>query len=119
VTINSRGSFALSKAAYRQLGHPQAVQLLYDPTEQIIGFRAAATISSDAYAIRHHNGGRRLDVSGRAFTKYYGIDTTVARRRPAVMEGDVLCVDLKHEGTVVTSNRARGVEHATQRKHRG
>lgn len=112
VTINSRGGITLSEAAYHQLGSPEAVQLLYNRDEQIVGFRAAMAPSLDAYAIRPFNGGTSFGVAGKAFTQHYGIDTTVARRRPTVMDGDLLCVDLKQAGTVVTSNRARDRESA-------
>jgi len=44
-------------------------------------------------------------ISGQAFTNFYGIDTATSRRFPARVEDGVLCIDLKTEGTVVTSNR--------------
>jgi hypothetical protein len=56
-------------------------------------------------------------VAGTAFTKYYGIDTSVSRRWQAAMEGDILCVDLKQESTVVTGNR--GLPAAEARRDEG
>ena len=53
-------------------------------------------------------------VSGTAFTKYWNIDTEVSRRYPALMQDGVLCIDLKAEGTEVTSNRRKKPAEPTQ-----
>ncbi|NJC15644.1 hypothetical protein F4558_005470 [Micromonospora profundi] len=112
VTIQKRGNMSVNRAAFVALGEPQAVELLYDPAENIVGFRAVPTDTEHAYPMRPQ--GQKEDgpyiVAGMAFTKYYGIDTTISRRWPATMQDDVLCIDLKQEGTVVTSNRGRSTD---------
>ncbi|MCA1670963.1 MAG: hypothetical protein LC799_01725 [Actinobacteria bacterium] len=107
VTIQKRGNLALNRSAHAALGEPAAVELLYDPENKIIGLRAVEVGVEHAYPLRSQGGkdvGPYL-VAGMAFTKYYGIDTTTARRFPATMDEDVLCVDLNQPGTVVSSNR--------------
>lgn len=109
VTIQKRGTMSFNHSAFVALGSPEAIELLYDRDERIIGVRAVHPGVEHAYPIRATGGGKADSgtwmVSGRAFAQYYGIDTEVSRRYAAVMDNGVLCIDLKDEGTVVTSNR--------------
>lgn len=114
VTIQKRGNMTLNKSAHVALGEPTAVELLYDAEDKIIGFRAVNEGVEHAYPLRGQGGKEAgpFIVAGMAFTKYYGIDTSTARRFPATMEGDVLCVDTSQPGTDVTSNRnGRGLRN--------
>lgn len=109
VTIQRRGIISINAAAFELLGAPKAIELLYDPDEHIIGFRAVDEHEEHAYAFREASGksvGPYI-VSGTAFTKYFGIDTSKSLRWRAALDGDVLCVDLNTEGSEVTSNRNR------------
>jgi hypothetical protein len=114
VTIQKRGNLTLNRSAHAALGEPSAVELLYDAKAKIIGFRAVPEDVEHAYPLRQQGGKDTgpFIVAGMAFTKYYGIDTTQARRFPAVMDDDVLCVDMNQPGTVVTSNRSGRGRHA-------
>ncbi len=107
VTIQKRGTISVSPAAHAALGSPEAVELLYDPAEHIIGLRPVAEPSEHSYPLRAvgTKPGGPYVLSGRAFTKYYGIDTDVSRRRIGELQDGVLCVDLKTPGTVVIGNR--------------
>lgn len=108
VTIQKRGTISLNAAAYAALDEPEAVELLFDPSDRIVGFRAVPKESEHAYPLRAQSGksiGPYI-VSGTAFTRYYSIDTTVSRRWIGYMDDDILCVDLKQPGTEVTSNRS-------------
>lgn len=113
VTVMTRGTMSMNKAAFEALGSPKAIELLYDPEERIIGFHGVDPSEEHAYAIR--SGGGKYDtnyiVSGTALVKYYGIPTPVSRRYAAYLEGETLCVDLKAEGTEVTSNRSQKNGH--------
>ncbi|MFE3449681.1 hypothetical protein ACFXJ8_12170 [Nonomuraea sp. NPDC059194] len=107
VTIQKRGTMSLNSAAYAALREPEAVELLYDAEERIIGFRGVPKESEHAYPLRPQAGksvGPYI-VSGTAFAKYYGIDTTVSRRWVGYLDDGILCIDLKGPGTEVTSNR--------------
>lgn len=107
VTIQKRGTMSFNAAAHAALGNPEAVELLYDRDERIIGVRSVDPGVEHAYPLRSPSKrDMSFILSGTAFTKYYEIDTSVSTRYPAYMDGDVLCIDLKQEGTVVTSNRS-------------
>lgn len=108
VTIQKRGTMSFNKAAQVALGSPEAVELLFDKTNNVMGVRAIDPKVEHAYPMRaqgHKNDGPYI-VSGAAFTKYYGIKTEEARRFSAEMEDGVLIIDLNSEGQVVTSNRS-------------
>lgn len=108
VTVQKRGTISMNKSAHALLGDPDAVELLYDASAKVMGFRAVAETVEHAYAIRAMGGkaaSSTFMVSGRAFFRYYGVDTDEARRYPATFDDGVLCVDLSQPGTIVTSNR--------------
>jgi hypothetical protein len=109
VTVQKRGTISMNKSAHALLGDPDAVELLYDADAKVMGFRAVPETVEHAYAIRAMGGkaaSTTYMVSGRAFFRYYDIDTDEARRYPAALTDGVLCVDLSQPGTVVTSNRS-------------
>jgi hypothetical protein len=117
VTIQKRGVMSFNAAAHALLGQPEAIELLFDRDEQLVGVRKVAPTVEHAYPIRRAAANdTTYMVSGTAFTKYYGIDTSESVRRPAVMREDVLVIDLKEAGTVVTGNRKKQdeapVEHS-------
>ena len=126
-TIQKRGTISLNKAAHHLLGAPKAVELLYDSETSIVGFRAVDPNVEHAYALRAMGGaanraegaGTTYLIAGTAFLKHYGIEIGQARRYPVELQSDILCLDLKKEGTVVTSNReGRSKERASGRSFR-
>lgn len=106
VTIQKRGTISLNKAAHVALGTPETVELLYDSENQIIGLRPVDPTAEHAYPVRGvGDEPTSFLVAGTAFSKHYGIETSASRRWPADVIDGVLTIDLKLEGTVVTSNR--------------
>jgi hypothetical protein len=94
VTVQRDGLLTLNHAAYMELGAPEAVVLLYARRERLMGLRAAAAGTPDAYRVRKPSVGPGFLVSGRAFTRHYEIPTDIARRYHAAMIDGVLTVDL-------------------------
>ncbi len=107
VTIQKGGHFSLNRAAYEAVGTPEAVELLYDREEKLIGFRPASPDLPRAYPVKSlgTNATGRL-VAGQAFCKYYDIDASVARRYTVEMQDGILVLDLKGESNIVTGPRA-------------
>ena len=97
VAFHVRGLFALNELAYDALNRPEAIELLYDRDEKIIGFKASTRESPDAYAVRHHTK-HSYQVEGRGFIRYYGIpEEAGGKRYRAEMIDDILAVDLKQQ----------------------
>jgi hypothetical protein len=111
LTIYPRGLFSVNRAAWNALGEPAAVELLFDRTERLIGLRGAPAQVPHAYPLRTQSASSSVLVSGRAFTRHFGISTDVARRYLAKMIGDVLAVDVKEQG--VTTGRHAQEEEAS------
>jgi hypothetical protein len=109
VTVQKRGTISINEIAHSALGSPDAVELLFDQDERLIGIRKVNPGVEHAYPVRPLGAnGRSFLIAGNAFTQYYGIEATVARRRPARLIDDVLVVDLKDPGTEIVSNRNLG-----------
>ena len=100
---------------------PQAVALLYDPDEKIIGLQGADPQAEGAYPIRHTSAKAETTflTSGLAFTKYWGIDTETSRRRKVYVEDGILCIDLNDPGTEIVGNRSRNTASADLSVHVG
>ena len=113
VTIQKGGIISLNAAAFEALGgqvgvvDEMPVHLLFDSTEQIIGIRKAE-VGPNTYIVRKQPNSRSYLVTGKAFTRHYGIDTRQARRYKAQIFGNVLGVDLKSDHVEVGRKRAQG-----------
>lgn len=107
VTIQKGGYFSLNKAAYKALGEPETVELLFNREEKLIGFRPVASDSPRGFPVRPQ--GERAStymVTGRAFSKYYEIDSSIARRYGVEMQDGILVLNLKSPSVDVTGPRA-------------
>jgi len=100
----------INRVAYEMLGGPEAVELLYNVPNRVIGVRQVSPKEPYAFPLR---GQGRKDkepsnylVAVQAFTKHYGIDTSVAMRYPVEMQEDILTVPLDR-GMVATGPRAK------------
>jgi hypothetical protein len=74
VTLTSRGAISFSAEAWDQLGSPEAVTLLFDEGERIVGFRPARRGERNAYPFRP-NGSVRT-VMATAFCGHIGVKNT-------------------------------------------
>ncbi len=110
VTIQKRGTLSINVPAYKALGQPEAIELLYDRERDLMGLRKVHPDADSAYVVRPLGSGNSTWlISGKAFTTYYGIKIGVARRWTAKVDEDsnMLVVDLSEPGLEVTSNRKR------------
>ncbi len=107
VTLQRRGLISLNKTAYLAMGSPEAVTLLYNPEKRLIALRPADVKSPRAYPVRPQSSGGTYLVAGSAFTQHHGIDTQVARRYGASVNGNIVVVDLNQDAPEVTGPRAR------------
>ena len=79
-TLQARGLLSFNQAAFLALGEPEAVTLLYDPDEHIVGVRRSRTDDPDAYRVRKQQKAQSYLVGAQAFTAHYAIPTPRARR---------------------------------------
>ena len=108
VTLQRKGPFSFNQAAYDLLGKPEAVTLLYDEDERVIGFKPTSISNPRAFPLRPQGQNAvTFVVAGQAFAKHFGIDTSTARRYAVEKREDMVILDLKSESTDVTGPRAR------------
>lgn len=112
MTIQKRGNLSLNSAAAHLLADEPdqlQVELLFDKDRRIVGLRKARE-SPNPYVIRRQVNSESYLVAGRAFTEYYDIDTTTARRYKArLYDGDILgfCLDDDHAEVGRSDRRSR------------
>jgi len=110
VTRTSTGYFVYNPASYAALGSPAAVEYLYSPKKQILGFRAADPDERHTYPVYHQGHSRNYQSAGKAFHTYYGLSTDQALRYKAELIGDTLYIDLNDENAVPVSRKSRSEE---------
>ena len=112
VTIQRKGPFGLNKAAFEAMGEPEAVSLLYDRDEKLIGFKPVPLTYARAFPVRAQGKNAvTYMVAGQSFTRHYGIDTSTARRYAVEMRDGVLVLDLNSPSGDVTGPRAKSRKH--------
>jgi hypothetical protein len=102
-TLQARGLLSLNHAAFRALGQPEHVALLYDSNERIVALRKVDKEHSNAYRVREQ-GGSYL-VGTQAFISYHGIKPLVAQRFVAHRYGGDVWGFVLSEGRAVTNRR--------------
>jgi hypothetical protein len=107
VTIQRRGTFSFNQTARTAIGNPEAVELLYDVDERLIGFRPVDPSNPRAYRLRKQGHANNWILGGQAFTKTFRINTDTAKRYLATVDDGVLVVDLKQPGSDATGVRLK------------
>ncbi len=79
-TLQRRGLISMNQAAFKALGEPVSVALLYDPDEGIIALRKVARTYHNGYPVRKQQNSRSYLVGATGFTSYHKINTDVPRR---------------------------------------
>jgi hypothetical protein len=103
LTLQVRGLLSLNNAAYRALGQPDHVVLLYDEDQRIVGLRRVGKEWPNAYRVRPQ--GSSYIVGAQGFVSYYGIKPLVAQRFVAHDYGQGIWGFALEEGQAVTNRR--------------
>ncbi len=105
VSIRTRGTLGINKAAYEALGRPRAVKLLWDAEDRAVGFRPSHENSPKAYTVSETkpNSGN-YEVAGTKFFKHYDIPCDRSRRYAAEMDDGDLVFYLDRDEKQPTAN---------------
>ncbi|MDE8670891.1 hypothetical protein PY310_20175 [Pseudarthrobacter sp. H3Y2-7] len=121
VTIQKRGMFSLNDAAFRMIGQPEGVQFLWDGDAKLIAIQGVPLTTPNAYPTRRQGPAKDTKrgivlIAGAMFTKFIGIDTSVAKRWVPRLEDGMLIVDLNEPSQTVASTRRRTEEALSEDK---
>lgn len=104
-TLQARGLLSLNQAAFRALGDPEAVVLLYDDAEGIVGLQKVDKDHANAYMVRKQHKSQSYVVGTQGFAAYHGIQTLRARRFAGHDYGKGVWGFALREGVAVTNRR--------------
>jgi hypothetical protein len=64
VTLNSKGTIVLNRAAHEKLGNPEAFSLLFDAANNTIGLKPVNPAKNDAYPVARsgRHGGKKISA---------------------------------------------------------
>ena len=107
VTLSERNIILLNGNIHDKLGNPNAVILLFDKVNSVIGVLAASPHVPNAFPVKQKGEGRHRLIRATPFCKHYGIvmDSTTAFLNPEIDDEGVLRLDLKT--TTPTQRRGR------------
>ena len=107
ITINHKNILTFNKYARKMLGEPEAVKLLFEKKESIIGLVASSLRDKDAFPMKPKGGGLNYTVHAAPFCRHFGIviDRTERFDHPEMDGQGILRLDLKHTHDV--SNRKK------------
>ncbi len=75
VSLNPRGVFGLNQKAVGLLGAPDAVVLLFDKVNRLIGLKASSADVNHAYELKQQGTSQSYFLRAKSFCNFYGIDT--------------------------------------------
>ena len=75
-TLINRGLISLNRAAFRAMGQPKAVTLLFDQMNHLIGLRPAGALAKNAIPlVQRKDSGGSYRLRAKKFCNYYQIST--------------------------------------------
>lgn len=102
-TVQRRGLISMNQAAFKALGEPASVALLYDADEGIVGLRKVPRTYNNGYPVRKQANSRSYLVGAQGFMSYNKVDTDSAKRFVGRQYGDSTWGFALAEGTVLKS----------------
>ena len=97
VSINRKGVMFVNGTAFELLGRPEAVVLLFDRKEKVIGLNPAPASVKGTFRLKDHSKGRHRIINAAPFCRKFGIriDGTSAFVQPWLDDHGILLLDLK------------------------
>jgi hypothetical protein len=107
VTINNKHILTLNKYARKRLGEPEAVRLLFEKRESMIGLVPASPTDSMAFPLKPKGGGLNYVVHAAPFCRHFGIviERTERFDEPLLDDQGILRLNLRKTRDV--SNRRK------------
>ena len=101
VTLGPRGSIYFNRRAYREMGEPPALRLMFERIESMIGMAPASLDDKHAFPVKPH-GVTAYTLAAAPFCRHFGIKVVRTERfdEPYVDSEGILRLDLRRTHTV-------------------
>ena len=104
-TVQRRGLISLNQAAFKALGEPATVALLFDADEGIVALRKVPRTHPNGYHVRKQGQSQSYLVAGQGFASFNKIDTEMSRRFVGYQYGDYTWGFVLKEGTPIKTRK--------------
>jgi len=96
-SIDRKGTITLNKFTLNRLGDPEAVELLFDDQQSIIGITRGSLLNPKHFPVKVRAGDTHGKVRATPFLRYFGIrvDRTEGFDTPELDDEGILKLDLK------------------------
>jgi hypothetical protein len=109
-TVQRRGLISLNLAAFKALGEPASVALLYDADESIVAMRKVQRAYANGYQVRKQANSNSYLVGAQGFSTFHKIPCEVPRRFTGHDYGDRTWGFALAEGVEVKTRSRRGAD---------
>lgn len=93
LTFRKRGTINLNSAAYKILGQPEAVLLLFEEKNRRVAVKKCGGDDLRAYPVNKHRRNNPT-IPANDFLKHYGIGVEKTTRYSADLQGDMLVAEI-------------------------
>ncbi len=116
VTLCPRNVILLNGNIYEQMGKPEAVVLMFDKLNSMIGLRPTRLDRPGAFPVKQKGRGRHRLIRATPFCKHYGIkvDRINAFVEPELDADGILKLDLKKKSASTAGLRSRAFAHSLE-----
>ena len=107
VTLSPNRTFGLNEHAYRAIGSPAAVEMMYDAGRHMIGLRPCDPQKKNAFLVKSRLKGKHFQISSGAFLNHFDIkaERTMRFERVDVEPDGTLALDLSLTTVVTRGSR--------------
>lgn len=107
VTLNRHRTMVLNQVAYKGIGEPKAVELMFDANRKLIGLRRCDPGKKNAFFIRPSKQGRHVSIALGSFLTHFDIKPTrtILFEDPMVDAHGLLTLDLTKTTAVGRGSR--------------
>ena len=107
VTLNKHRTMVMNQIAYKGIGAPKAVELMFDTNRKLIGLRSCDPAKKNAFSIRPSKQGRHVSIALGAFLTHFDIkpSRTVLFEDPLINPDGLLTLDLTKTTAVTRGSR--------------
>ncbi|MBK9530052.1 MAG: hypothetical protein IPO41_17480 [Acidobacteria bacterium] len=101
-TINRKNTILINGNLHTRLGNPEAVKLLFDRVNSVIGIVAVPATMANSFPVTVPAAGRHRLIRATPFCRHFGIsiDCTTYFRDPEIDEKGILRLNLKNTAMV-------------------